>query len=411
MHDPKSHELILFVVVLCKYTSVVMIRNHKSGKWVRYNSPHYRKLLKQQEETGEKIFLKKDIRHLNKTRVRTGGGDSENERRDAMIRQMNEEVDNRCNICYRGVNDLDVEIVVLSCKHAACRSCLVKYCKAEADQNKLPCVCPWCKDPITGPSSILPRTVLIMYITVERYRGVGAKVNEVGARAAARAKRAVRAMRANNNTVAPENTDDTPKKFKKMDYIREKIIDAIYEQLHEHIEKKKKTELYKGIRVRLNKGAAKVELAYKYMIKPVEFSASTYKEQSVYYCTNYIRNYKMNNPDFFNSKEVRMDEKMIEHLVFSGELHNKGCDLMVSIPIIAEREPSYSGPHMNDYVAGNEIKDDLRNKYITDRLQRSKNANAKPIITHYPTKESKYPVWTVTLNSFYAPESLPRYDM
>lgn len=369
-----------------------MIRNHKSGKWVRYNSPHYRKLLKQQEETGEKIFLKKDIRHLNKVRVRTGGGDSETERRDAMIRQMNEEVDNRCNLCYRSVNELDVQMVRLSCKHTACVVCLAKHCTTKANDN-LPCQCPFCNETIKGPSIILPRTIFIMHITVNKYRGVGAKVHEVGARAAARAKRAVRGMRANKNTVAPENTDDTPKKFQKMDYIREKIIDTIYEDIHNYIEENQEG-MYKGIQVQLNKRAIKMELAIKYLPIKVHVATNPHAER-VAECADQLRNYKIENPDLFDAKDVMTDVTVLNRLVFSGDLHDKGCDFMVSFPITATRGPTYSGPHVTDYSIGKRVVDDIKMKYV-----RSKN-NSEPIITHYPTTKSRYPEWTVSVKNFY----------
>ena len=364
-----------------------MIRNHKSGKLVRYDSSHYRKLLKQQEETGEKIFLKKDIRHLNKVRVRTGGGDSETERRDAEIRRTNEEVDNTCNLCYRGVNELDVRMVRLSCKHTACVYCLAKHCRTKADNN-LPCQCPFCNAPIKGPSIILPKTIFLMHITVNKYRrGVGAAARAMGVGAAARAVSAARAMRVNNDDT------NTPANFQKMDYIREKIIDTIYEDIHKYIEENQEG-MYKGIQVQLNKRAIKMELAIKYLPIKVHVATNPHAER-VAECADQLRNYKIENWDLFDAKDVMTDVTVLNRLVFSGDLHDKGCDFMVSFPITATRGPAYSGPHVTDYSVGKRLVDDIKMKYV-----RSKN-NTEPIITHYPTTKSRYPEWTVSVKNFY----------
>jgi hypothetical protein len=359
-----------------------MIRNHKSGKWVRYNSPHYRKLLKQQEETGEKIFLKKDIRHLNKTRVRTGGGDSENERRDMEIRQTNEEIDNRCSICYSNADEYGVELVLMQpCKHAACISCLARHCKKKAEQNLLPCKCPFCNEPIEGtilPKEriILPKTILGMHITVKKYRGVGT---------------VARAIRAINDT-------NTSEKFTKMDYICQQIVDSIYEQTHKHIEENKKGR-YKGIQARLNKSEIKVELASRYLEIPVQFKAKKETEQRVYACADDVRNYKLEHLGVFTTKDIYADNKVLETLMLTfGELHDTGCDLMVWIPITATRGSDYSGPHVNDYSVGKQLVGDVQKMF-----NEAGNKGTKHIITHYPTTTSRYPIWTVTLNNFYTP--------
>jgi len=131
-----------------------MIRNQKSGKLVLYNSPHYRKLLKQQEETGETFFLKKDIRTFDKDRVLQV-------HRFAKPRDDVED----CPICMEPCLPSQNCLRLMPCGHRICEKCIQTDCFNKLYVNRT-CVCPICRIPLTGPPEIFVKKKTLR-ITVE----------------------------------------------------------------------------------------------------------------------------------------------------------------------------------------------------------------------------------------------------
>lgn len=146
-----------------------MIRNQVTKQLVRFDGPHYKRMLRKQREPGSpKYFLKKDIARAAKER-RSRGGASTNERSpenhmdwsaydEEIMGMMNRDT---CDICYEQV--LPASMVQLGCRghHTMCFDCLQKWCV-----DKLPseCTCPLCRAPIRS------RDVLKLYMTDEMIR-------------------------------------------------------------------------------------------------------------------------------------------------------------------------------------------------------------------------------------------------
>ena len=128
-----------------------MIRNQVTERYVRFDGPHYNKLLRKQSVPGSpKYFLKSDIVRLSdeskSTRnTRAGGSNNANDV------EMTNADDVACDVCFDDVPL--IALIDLGCQggHRVCAKCVHQWCV-----EKLPmvCTCPFCREPIRSHEAL-----------------------------------------------------------------------------------------------------------------------------------------------------------------------------------------------------------------------------------------------------------------